>query len=106
MLYVSDGRSSGSGLTVKKIYTQNNESQRLYTIATTSSVKVSFNAYFHRNRRLLGNKRNRGFVLGYIAYGDRGMYYYFNFIDLFFKNILNFLKRIIIGENESRSKGN
>ena len=56
-------------MTVKKLYTKKNESEMLYKITTSSPINVSVIIYKISNASI----RNRGFVLGYIAYGDQGI---------------------------------
>ena len=55
---------------MKKIYTRNDESKKFYTITTISPIKVTFSSYENEQLDL---KKNKGFVLGYIAYGDPGI---------------------------------
>ena len=80
--------------TEKKIYAQDYEHKNLYV---TSCFKLSFTAY---SNWYLDHKDNRGFLVGYMAYGDQGirsflLYFSANQIQGIFDLIVIYIANII-----------
>ena len=65
--------NANSRWTEKKVYAKNYDSEKLYA---TSGFKLSFTAY---SNFYLDDKDNRGFLVGYMAYGDQGIRLFITF---------------------------